>query len=144
MNHPAKSSFMPGAGTRGSTELLEDSSSAPTHLNDAVLGGQPCRLRWRVRVHGTHVLPWARLVAVQVEAIAVGTLLHVAQPRPQLLLQRQRKPVRKLLPDPSNTQAQHQISAWVAGTSSSSGHLQPDTLSRDTEVPKHLMRPGST
>lgn len=58
----------------------------PLYLNDAVLGGQPCCLSRRVRVHSTDVLPRAGLVAVQVEAVAIGTLLQVAKTWAQLLL----------------------------------------------------------
>lgn len=74
---------------------------SPAHLDDAVLGCQPCCLSWRAGVDSAHVLPWAALVTVQVEAIAIRALLHVAQPRSQLLLQWEQS-VGELLLDPQH------------------------------------------
>jgi len=87
-HRPREGHLPPGHRDVRSTELFGETPPAPAYLDDAVLGGQARRLGRRVGVDGTHVLPRAALVAVQVEAVAVGALLHAAQPRPELLLQR--------------------------------------------------------
>lgn len=61
-----------------------------THLDDLVLWLEASSLRRRVLVHGSDELARFALVAVQVEAVAVGFFPHVAETRPQdhsLLLQ---------------------------------------------------------
>ena len=64
---------------------------ASRYLHDAVLGSEPRGLGGRVWVHGPDELAWLGLVAVQVEAVTIGALLHGAEPRPKLALWRERR-----------------------------------------------------
>lgn len=52
-------------------------------LEDLVLRSEAGSLRRGVIVHGSDVLSWLVLLAVQVEAIATGPLPHVTEPRPR-------------------------------------------------------------
>lgn len=65
--------------------------SKKRYLHDAVLGPEPRRLSGRVWVHCPDELAWLGLVTVQVEAVAVGALLHGAEPRPKLVLRGERR-----------------------------------------------------
>lgn len=60
------------------------------YLDDLVMWSEVCSLRWRVFIHCPDELAWSGLLAVQVEAVAIGSLLQVAETRPRpasLLLQ---------------------------------------------------------
>lgn len=64
---------------------------ASRYLHDAVLGPEPRGLGRRVWVHSPDELAWLGLVAVQVEAVTTGALLHGAEPRPKLSLWGERR-----------------------------------------------------
>ena len=54
-----------------------------TDLDDLVLRSKAGSLCRRVIVHGSDELAWSGLLAVQVEAVAAGAFLQVAEPRPR-------------------------------------------------------------
>lgn len=62
-------------------------ASHKTYLNNTVLRLQSWRFSWRVWVHSPDILARLGLVTVKVEPIAVGALLHLAEPRSQLILE---------------------------------------------------------
>lgn len=53
------------------------------YLDDLVVWFEACSLCWRVFVHSSDELAWFGLLAVQVEAVAVGSPLQLAEARPQ-------------------------------------------------------------
>lgn len=57
--------------------------ASAVYLDDLVLWFEACSLCWRVFVHSSDELARFGLLAVQVEAIALRSLLHVAETRPQ-------------------------------------------------------------
>lgn len=64
------------------------------YLDDLVLWPEARSLCWRVFIHSSDELAWSGLLAVQVEAVAAGSLLQVAETRPQptsLLLREDRR-----------------------------------------------------
>lgn len=53
------------------------------YLDDLVLCSEACSLCWRVFIHGSDVLARFGLLTVQVEAVAAGSPLHVAETWPR-------------------------------------------------------------
>lgn len=58
----------------------------PRYLHKPILGPQPRPGRRRVGIHGADELARPGLLAVQVEAVAIGAFLQVAETWAQLLL----------------------------------------------------------
>lgn len=57
--------------------------ASAVYLDDLVLWFEACSLCWRVFVHSSDELARFGLLTVQVEAVALRSLLHVAETRPQ-------------------------------------------------------------
>lgn len=53
------------------------------YLDDLVLCSEACSLCWRVFIHGSDELARFGLLTVQVEAVAAGSPLHVAETWPR-------------------------------------------------------------
>lgn len=82
--HQQPGLILPGLDSGNNFSMAQPLHILPIHLNEPVLGTEARVRSRRARVHRADVLTRAGLVTMQVEPIALGSLLQVAEPGTQL------------------------------------------------------------